>query len=492
MASLLRINHFVESANRAYASVNPKYLRANRQEMGVCQLDLPGSFNAEDRELNRETWRIFRESLVNTLGQGKFNRICHRYPDRFNFNQMQAQGEPMRPEHVELFSIGASQILTSDIKARFPQKISTLTREQLTTWMRVAQPFPIVGWYKDPMRIGGSPTSFAAHFCYDKLLMDKERQLLLSDIGRLTFPAWLERFSKAIANRELIEGQLIPAPGQDGRIDYYKVFRKIGTGDGLVSYALRPATSNSTLKPLVVFRSTPSAPSSEDAFEAYLNDVQWNVGEMGWKAASREFQTLMSDPHFRANNEKVCLAGYSLGGAHAQYFLAQHADAISHAVFYSNPSVDDETAESFAKKINQAPRRTEPLKIEIYRTIGDFCHCVGSKHVGWGVVHPDVHVHLTEIEYEDKTSTAWQSLHSLRIFDNTAFPHQKRVFQGAQQLLHRLDNSSRGADIFWYEKVRRFWSRIAFYFFFGLSEIVKLISMIFGVKILRSSKRADL
>jgi hypothetical protein len=491
MSSLLRINHFVEAANRAYTPSNAKYLLASEREMNVRQFALPSSFSAEDKELNRETWKIFRASLVDTLGEEKLNWIGHRY--QLNFNQMQAQGEPLRPEHVESISVGASQILTGDIKKRFPQKISTLTSEQLTAQMRVVQPFPIVGGYQDPMRITGSPSTFTAHFCHNKLLMDKEKQLLSSDIGRLTFPAWLERFSKATVNRELIEGQLIPAPGQDGRIDYYKVFKKIGTGDGLVAYALRPATSNSTLKPLVAFRGTPLALSSEDAVEAYLNDVQSNVGEMGWKAAVGEFQTLMSDPHFRAGNEKICLAGYSLGGAHAQYFLAQHASAISHAVFYSDPSVDNETAESFAKEINRSQRRTEPLEIEIYRTLGDFCHCVGRKHVGWGVVHPDVRVRLIEIDCKDKKTATLGSLHlhSLRIFDNTAFAYQKQTFQDAQQLMKRLDNSSRGPDIFWYEQVRCFWSGIAFYFFLGLSEMVKLISMIFNVKILRSSRKTD-
>src|SRR5581483_6534378 len=115
----------------------------------------------------------------------------------------------------------------------------------------------------------------------------------------------------------------------------------------------------------------------------YYNDAQGNVGEMGWQACQNALKELMSDPKFRDNNENVSVAGYSLGGAHAQYFLAEHGELVSNAVFYADPSVDDSTAEQFAERMNAMSRRTEPLNIQIFRLKGDFCHYVGGKHVGW-------------------------------------------------------------------------------------------------------------
>src|SRR5690348_3167041 len=128
--------------------------------------------------------------------------------------------------------------------------------------MRSVQPFPVVCSYVNPVTIPQRKT------LYDKLFhnvfkKDKEKQLLFSDVTNLSPEAWIERFSKTIASRELIEGQIIPAPGRNGGIDYFKVYRKIA-GDGLVAYALKPAASDSTLKPTLIFRPTQWALSNED------------------------------------------------------------------------------------------------------------------------------------------------------------------------------------------------------------------------------------
>lgn len=490
MTSILRINHFSVSANEAHSSPIPKYLRADRAGLAVRQLDLPGSFSPEELKQNKETWRIFQQSLIETIGQEKFDWICHRYRNRMNFSQLETLGQPLLPQHVELFSVGASQILSRDVKrSHFPEKLKTLSREDLTARLNWIQPFPIVGGYRDPLKISGSPGSYLSYLFHDKLLMDKEKQLLFSDTSRLTFPSWLERISKVTVNRELIEGQLIPAPGQDGLIDYYKVYRKV-SGDGLIAYALRPAVGNSTLKPLLVFRPTQWAFSNEDAVLSYFNDVQRNVGEMGWKASEKKLKVLMSDPKFRRDDEKVTVAGYSLGGAHAQYFLAEHGDNISHAVFYADPSVDDSIAEQFAEKMNAMPRRAEPLNIQIFRLRGDFCHYVGGKHVGWGINHPDVNIQLMEIDHDNKKTRAFK-LHSHRIFDNCSFPYQMQCYEDSQQLFNHLDNSKRGPDVFWYERMRRLWGGVAFISFYSISEVVNLFSSVFGIRILRSSRDPD-
>jgi len=87
-------------------------------------------------------------------------------------------------------------------------------------------------------------------------------------------------------------------------------------------------------------------------------------------------------------------------------------------------------------------------------------------------------------------------IHSYRIFDNAAFPYQIHYYENSEEnsekLFNLLDNAKRGPDIFWYERMRRIWGTVAFYSLYNLSELIKLISWIFGVKILRSSQEPDL
>jgi hypothetical protein len=200
----------------------------------------------------------------------------------------------------------------------------------------------------------------------------------------------------------------------------------------------------------------------------------------------------MTDPHFRRNHERISLAGYSLGGAHAQYFLAEHFNTISNAFFYADPHVDEPTAERAAQRINQMPRRPEePLNIQIMRVKGDICHYVGGKHVGWGVNHPDVNIQLVEIDHDNNKTSAAFNLHAFRVLDNNQFPYQMQIIENPQELFNHLDNSKRGPDVLWYERMRRIWGGAAFYTLYIFSEFTKLITGIFGIRVLRSSKYPD-
>lgn len=489
MTSYLRINHFISSANQSINS--SECLVANPHQVSVSLTS-----SLDNAEQNKQTWQVFKQDLIETIGKRKFEWICQRYRSQIHFAALEKSGRPLLPEHVELFSIGSSQLLGRDIKDKesTPIKLKTLTRAQLKSKISLAQPFPIVGSFRDPVKISGSPGNFLALFIHDKVLMDKEKQLLLSDVEHLSFPAWLERFCKSTVNRELLEGQLIPAPGTDGQLDYYKVYRKIA-GEGLVSYALKPLTSDSTLKPLVIFRPSQWALSNEDAFETYLNDVQLSVGELGWKANEQMFDQLMNDPHstFLRPDQKVSIAGYSLGGVHAQRFLAVHHAKVSGATFHSDPSIDETTVDQFAETINQLPVgfRTEPLNIQIFRMKRDVAHYVGGKHIGWGVNHPDVNVQLLEIDHENKQISAFY-LHSHRIFDNTSFPYQMQRYENTEALFNHLDNSKRGADVWWYENMRRVWGTVAYVSFYCLAQAIRTISWVFGVEILRKSRSTQL
>lgn len=485
MSAHIRLNHFISSANQCYSE--PRHcLVADAHSTAVRSQPLSHGVGANVREENKRTWRIFKESLIGTIGEQKFEWICQRYRSQLNFNHLETSGRPLLPQHIELFSIGSHQVLSRDIKERFPGHLKLATRAQISERIHSAQPFPIVGSYVDPVRIPGPPSSLSAHIVHDKILMDKEKQLLFSDVEGLQFNAWVERFCKVTVNRELLEGQVIPAPGRDGRMDYYKIYRKIATGDGLIAYALKPAADDSTLEPIIIFRPSQFSVSNEDAFETYLNDVQPRVGEMGWVPSKPIFEQLMADAHFRRNKEKIGIAGYSLGGTHAQHFFSTfHAD-VSWFVTHNAPSLDDETAERVADVVNQT--RKDPLSIQIFRTYGDFCHCVGGKHIGWGMNNPHVKVQLAEIDLENKSEMSAFRLHGFRIFDNKNFRYQMQLFETPDQLNERLDNSRRGPEIAWYEKMRSFSGGIAFFVLKLVAEFIKFLSSLLGIRILRSSR----
>ncbi len=488
MSCYVRLNQFVLAANQAYYAPKQHYLVADRQGLGVSVRPVGKSITSEMKNENKQTWKQFRESLIETIGRQKFDWICQRYRKYLNFTQVESTGQPLLAKHVELFGAGSSQLFSHDVKARFVGKLRTLNRAELQERIRMVQPFPVVGEYINPVEITGAPQTRSGHFFHDKVLMDKEKQLLFSDAVTQSFPSWLERFAKVTVNRELIEGQIIPVPGQDGQIDYYKIYRKVTTGDGLVAYALKPATRDSTLKPMIVFRPSQFAFANEDAFETYLNDVQPHVGEMGWIPSKKIFDQLMNnDRHFRRDKEKISIAGYSLGGAHAQRFLEEYYEQIAHVVTYNSPSVEKEVAERFAHKLAAMPHRAEPLNIQIFRTKRDICHYVGEKHVGWGVNHPDVTIQLLEIDHENKKAAAF-SLHAHRIFDNIIFPYHIDRYEKQEELFNHLDNSQRGADVLLYEKWRILAGGAAFIAFKVVSKIVKITSRLLGIKILRSSR----
>lgn len=488
MTAYLRIHDFCRAANQAFAS-NGKRIIASSGENTPIELRNNQS-TLDQKRLNRQTWNEFTQNLIAVIGREKYEWICNRYRGHYKFSRLAVSTNPLLPEHIKAFSAGAAQILSRDIKSRFAPhtKLKELTRQQIGNAWATSQPFLTIGKPMDPMKISGSPSEFKANFFHDKILMDLEKQALFSDTDTLLMPSWLERFAKVTVNRELVEGQVIPAPGRDGQRDYYRVYRKIATGHGLVAYALKPSARDSTLEPLIVFRASQWALSNEDAIETYLNDVQPNVGELGWKHAAPLMDALMNDTHFRPNQRKVSIAGYSLGGAHAQRFLAVDHANVSHAVFYADPGVENSLAERAAQTINGSARRADsPLNIQIFRTNGDYCHYVGGKHIGWGITHPDVNIQLFEIDHHNKEISGFY-LHAERIFDNTRFDYRMRRCEDPRELNRHLDNSKRGSDVLWYERMRRIWGGVTYYAFLGLSEMIKFFSKLFGVRVLRSSE----
>lgn len=89
MSAILRMNHFIEATKQAYVAPTSKCLRANEGGVGVTLVDLSSSFSEPAKTQNSRTWKIFRESLIDIIGQNKFDWICHRYRAKLNFTGME-------------------------------------------------------------------------------------------------------------------------------------------------------------------------------------------------------------------------------------------------------------------------------------------------------------------------------------------------------------------------------------------------------------------
>ena len=189
MSGYIRANHFVAAANSVTSP--QQYLLADSRGLGVSVRDYRTSFSPEEMDQNRATWRIFKESLIGTIGQRKFDWICHRYRSQLHFGALEHSGSPLQPKHVELFSIGSAQVRSLDIEEPAQQRLDQMTRAAIQVMLGIVQPFSLVGHYTDPRQITGAPGTFAAQFIHDKVLMDKEKQMLFSDAQNLSLPAWL-------------------------------------------------------------------------------------------------------------------------------------------------------------------------------------------------------------------------------------------------------------------------------------------------------------
>lgn len=484
MVEALSLQQFITAAQQAYDAPRKQSLSVGHNDHIVLGPVGPAR-SLQVQEKNRQTWDLFLRSVSHELGPVKVQEICKRY--RFDVVKMYRQGAPLLPKHIEIFSVGASRIATKDLKRQFDQShLRDLSVEQLSERLHTVNPFPIVGWSIDPRQISGDPTHTSSYFIYDPFWMDKETQLLFSDVGDLSFPAWQERLCKAVLNRELFEKQIIPAPGVNGRTEYYKVYRKIATGDGLVAYALSPLGSDSTLKPLLVFRPTQGCLCNEDGLETYLNDVEHQIGKTGYLSAKGLLDQLIEDPKFCPVGTRIKGAGYSLGGTHFQRFLADHWHSVSEASFYNDPSVESELAEEFAQEINHAGSETELPHLTIFRVAGDLADCIGEKHLGWGITRPGV-VQLSEYDPRNKKLSK-PELHGIRVFDTSRHDYHILPLSDPDELNTYLDNEQRGSKVFRYEKMRKYCGGVAYNFLCAFRGFLEFLSTLLGIPILKRNQ----
>ncbi len=440
-----------------------------------------------------KTWQTFLKSAEAQYGAEKTKRIFRRYD--IDPQSMIQQRLPLRATHVHQLEVGAWRLEKDDLKKYFGtvSGVEKASPPAIQESIGKKMPMPCNRLKIAPFRLSGSPSTWSAAFVHEPYQIDQELQLLFSDVGNLPHPyAYLERMCKAVLSRELSCGMIIPAPdpsGKKGKLDYYEIYDVITNGDGLVAYAFKPLSKGSKLEPMVLFRSSPYHLSANDVLETWLNNMQKNIGWLGYQSSRGKLAQLLHDPNFCPPKKRILVGGFSLGGTHAQLLIADHYEKVSHAIFFNDASVDTETAEMFAAKINDTKHLPGPMKVRIFRTKGDVVHGANEKHLFWKVRHPKIDVQVIEIRPKPKLTA--KAAHGWRHFDSS-IPNNYtlRIFKTPADINRELDNEKRGPDVQWYEKVRvMFGSYLIYPIFYIWSRFFRFIERITGIVVLRHSER---
>lgn len=225
-----------------------------------------------------------------------------------------------------------------------------------------------------------APSSVAYEVPWVRNLLHIQRNLSL-----LTHPilAAYERLVKISIQTPHEIGESLSLNLLNGTSVHFTVHKKI-SGRGLVAYGLKSRTDNQPN--LIVFRCTrlnPIGPSGEESFPSMLSNFEREIGKSGWLATASEFDELMNDRSFREEDEQVVTLGYSLGGAHAQYFIDRFFPFVERGIFFSSVGISEATAESFRQKISESKRQT-PLYFHYIRNHDDVFQGFGETFLANG------------------------------------------------------------------------------------------------------------
>lgn len=467
------------------------------------------SISEEEREVNRKAWTVF-ERVVNQAynPDNRFPARVKHFSTRYglHFEKFAKEGlTPLRVKEVEKACVGGAKIFARDLQILAgPKPLAKMSVSEVENQIAVLRdPF----FLRDPKegidRVRGGPDSCVDFFYYNPFKSDGKRLHLDLNVKRLFCPEhtqlpdfpFLDRLTKRMLTLGLEIGEIVSAVDSDGNLDFYKVYKKIGTGDGLVAYAFKPLREGSKLKPLLAFRPSQVAFVSEDAVETWRNDTDKDIGKLGFEAARKLFCELFKDTNFLPPGTKLRGSGYSLGDTQFQRLLAEFWEHFDEAIFINGPSADNKTATDFKNLINALPTEGRvKLKIHIYRNRaqhvdhGDITDYGGEKHLGWGITNPDFPVYLTEFERQKTDPRPLLRVHADCALDPDATePYTVKPYKG-EELHKQLDNSQRGAAVAWYEQFRLSWAvQVVFGCIFGVYSFLKCLLGLFGITFFRSS-----
>ncbi len=330
---------------------------------------------------NRRTVACFKKYLLDILGKGRLQRICTRY--RMDLDAMEKKGSPLLSRDVAKIVIGTKNITIEDLNESFPDKnfqeldVSTLAR----TVEHLSNPFNGSWKVADiAKRISGGPTEWIARMIYDPFLADRERLQESRKHATDRFETFMHNMVALVIKREMDVGTLIPAPNHpDGHPQFYYVSAKLITGEGMVSYLFHPATKDTNLEPLRLFRGTAARNSEIDGISTVITDFERDLGRSAYESG-QAYEAIIQERLDRPRVE----GGHSLGSALVQYRLA-NMDHIRKAYLYCGPGLPEKEMEKFNRKNPQ-------VHLLIRHSTRDKWSGVGEAHLGYkapSAVHLD-------------------------------------------------------------------------------------------------------
>ncbi|MFI5334915.1 MAG: hypothetical protein ACHQT8_07145, partial [Chlamydiales bacterium] len=276
-------------------------IRAEQAKSFLSRLFSLSLFASEDEQnANRATWRVFLRVMGEEEGADGFvvnsrlERIARRY--KIDFRALAPTGRPLTVENIEQYAVSSAKVFIGEVQSLTHTDPYRLSKDALNQYVRSIQNTRLINRGAQPERVHGGPDTYGDLFWHRPLHLDRKRVRLSLTTEHLTLPVeiarqypylvsdlpWVDRMAKVFSSMEMEMGELIPVPSHGG-VDQYVVFNKIGTGDGLVAYALKSVAQNSDLLPLLIFRPSQSAVfAAEDAVETLFNDMEANIGETGY------------------------------------------------------------------------------------------------------------------------------------------------------------------------------------------------------------------
>lgn len=341
----------------------------------------PASYTEE----NKRTVRAFKKYLVDTLGADRLQRICSRYGVDLNAAHLNSR-------MVAQIVIGTKVVTLQDVAEKYSvEQLSSEKLSQAVTQLSTLfdNHWKVAHLWKS---ITGKPSNLFARIFYDPFLADRER-LYLTGKEHPTFHAFLNHMSAKIINREMVVGTLVPVRIKGQPEQFYTVSGKLITGQGMVSYILRPATKDTRLEPIRLFRGTLARNSEIDGISSVITDFERKLGKSAFESGV-EYEKYIQDP------PKI-EAGHSLGSALVQYRLA-HSDHIEKAYLFNGPGIPEEEVLKFNKKKSKA-------HLFIRQSTKDIVAGAGEVHLGYQADSDQVHF----LKYHAPRKKLPQSAHGM-------------------------------------------------------------------------------
>ncbi len=278
-------------------------------------------------ETNRKTVQCFKKYLVDTLGAERLQKISSRYS--VDFDRMEKRGSPLLSRHVAQMVIGSRNMGVEDIS-----NFRNLNALELDQAIQKAQdPFRGIWKVEDiKERISGKATEWLGRVFYDPFLADRERLQLCREHPAIEgFEDFLNHMVAKVIKREMDVGTLVPAQNQtNGTKQYYVVRGKVVTGEGMVSYILDPATQDTNLPSIRLFRGTGPRNGEIDGISSLITDFESDLGRSAYESGI---------PYERyIENKPTIEAGHSLGGNLVQW-RAAHMTHVKELYSFSSPGI---------------------------------------------------------------------------------------------------------------------------------------------------------